>query len=480
MNRNLLSRLFVALYVLLLVGVGCTKIKSTEIGTSLIPVVDNISTFDTLLEVETENFILPDSSYPRLSLTSIGGIPTLIAGQINNDPQFGKTTGSLFFHFKPSGFPYSFETTNKDSLYLDSVVLCMNWSGYLIGDTNRLQKFNVHLLEYTPRFDSSYSLRDIIPYDQLLGTRIFAPSVLNDSLYLFRQTTANQLRIRLSDDWGRQLLKLDSSAGKPFNNDSLFRRFLPGLAVVPDPNSNTGNALMGFNLSDTSSYIRIYYRYTLGGKMDTTHKSFRYGGNAGFVNNIKRNHQGSEIFNAAKPGPDSLIYIKTTPGSYAKIRVKSLNGFKATKGNVLVHNAQLVMTQVPTTGQNDDLFIAPDFLYLDYIDSIKNIRQPFLFDAFPDGSLEPAIFGGVRKSIAGPVGTINNEYRFNITRYIQGVITRNDPNFQLYLSSPHLIFYSTPALFSGLNPIAKGRVKLGGGNNRSGKKMYLRIVYSKL
>lgn len=480
MNRNLHSRVFVVFVILVLFIVGCTKIKSTEIGTSLIPIVDNINTFDTLLEVETETFILSDSSYPRLSPTSTGGIPTLIAGQINNDPQFGNTSGSLFFHFKPSGYPFSFETTNKDSLYLDSVVLCMSWSGYVIGDTNRLQKFNVHLLEYTPRFDSSYSLKDIIPFDQLIGTRTFTPSVLNDSLYLFRQSTNNQLRIRLNDDWGRQLLKLDSSAGKPFNNDSLFRRFLPGLAVVPDPNTSTGNALMGFNLSDSNSYIRIYYRYALGGKLDTTHKSFRYGGNAGFVNNIKRNYIGSEISNAAQPGLDSIVYIQTTPGSYAKIRVKSLNGFKTSKGNVLVHHAQLVMTQIPTTGQNDDIFGAPDFLYLDYIDSIKNLRQPFLYDAFPEGSLEPAIFGGARRTIAGPVGTINNEYRFNITRYIQGLITRNDPNFQLYLSSPHLIFYSSPAIFSGLNPIAKGRVKLGGGNNRSGKKMYLRIVYSKL
>lgn len=462
----------------MLIGVGCTKIKSTDLGTDLIPAVDNIHTFDTLLEVETETFIVQDSNYPRLTQNSSGGIPTLVAGQINNDPQFGKTTGSMFFYFNANSYPFAYETTRKDSLYFDSIVLGLSWSGYIIGDTNHLQKFNVHMLETTPRYDSSYSLRDFIPYDRMIGTRTFAPSILNDSVPLFRYTTINQLRIRLDDNFGRLMLRLDSSAGNAFNNDSLFRQFLPGLAVVPDP--SFGNALMGFNLSDTSSYIRLYYRYTLNGKTDTTSKSFRYGGNAGFANNIKRNYQGTQLEAAARDGQDSIIFIQTTPGSYAKIRMPSLNGFKTKKGNVLLHNAQLVMTQVPSVGQNDDIFLGPDYLYLDYMDSIKAMRQPFLYDAFPSGSLDPATFGGVRKNIDGPTGTINSEYRFNITRYLQGIITRNDPNFQLYLTAPHLLFYSSPAIYSGLNPISKGRIRLGGGSHKSGKKMYLRLVYSKL
>lgn len=480
MNRNLFCRTFVALFALIIIGVGCTKIKSTDIGIGLIPAVDNINTFDTVLEVVTENFIADDSTYPRLFPNSNGGIPTLIAGKISNDPQFGSTTGSLSFYYKPDIYPYSFETAFKDSLYLDSVVLTLKWSGLTVGDTNRLQKFNVHVLEFTPKYDSAYRISDNILYDRQIGSKTFAPSILNDSLFLFRQKTNNQLRIRLDDAFGRELLKLDSSAGKPFSNDSLFRKFLPGLAVIPDANTTSANALMGFNLSDTSSCIRIYYRYTLGGKLDTTHKSFRYGMNAGFVNNIKRNYQGSEIQAAAQPGIDSVVYIQTTPGSYAKIRVPSFNGFKAKKGNVLVHAAQLVMTQVPSIGQNDDLFPAPDLLYLDYDDTVKNTRQPFIFDAFPGGSLDPSTFGGVRRDIAGPAGTVNSQYTFNLTRYIQGVITRNDSFFPMYLSSPYIISYATPAIYTGLNQLIKGRVKLGGGNNRSGKKMYLRIVYSKL
>lgn len=480
MNRNLFCRTFVFVYIFIIVGVGCTKIKSTDIGTDLIPAIDNIKTFDTLLEVQTENFITPDSLYPRLFPNSNGSIPTLFAGKISNDPQFGTTTGSLFFYYKPPIYPYSFETAFKDSLFLDSVVLTLKWSGFISGDTNRLQKFNVHVLETTPRFDSAYKITDNILFNRLIGSKTFAPSILNDSLYLFRQTTINQLRIRLDDAWGRELLRLDSSVGKPFNSDSVFRQFMPGIAIIPDANTNSANALMGFNISDTASAIRIYYRYRLGGKLDTTHKAFRYGMNAGFINNIKRNYQGSEINAAVQPGIDSMVYIQTTPGSFAKISIPSFRGFKSAKGNVLVHAAQLIMTQIPTTGQNDDLFSAPDILYLDYQDTIKNVRLPFLSDAFSTGSFDPATFGGIRTPIPGPVGTINNQFIFNLTRYVQGLVTRNEPLFPMYVSAPNFINYTSPPIFTGLNQIAKGRVKLGGGNNRSGKKMYLRIVYSKL
>ena len=478
MNRNLICRSLSFSLVLSVLAIGCTKIRSTEIGTELIPAVDNINTFDTTLEVITDNFIFPDSTAPRLTQTSSGGVPLLLAGQINDDPQFGKTTGSLFFHFRPATFPYSYQVT--DSLYLDSVVLSLSWSGFVAGDTNRFQKFNVHLLQTTPRLDSAYSINDAIPYNQLVGSRTFSPSELNDSVPVFRRKVANQLRIRLDNQLGQQLLLLDSAAGKPFNNDSLFKRFLPGLAVVPDPTNSSANALMGFNLSDSNSHIRVYYRYDSLGKRDTTYASFGYTLGTGFANQIRRQYNGSEVLSATAPGSDSLVYIQATPGTYATVKIPSLNGFKTAKGNVVVHIAQLVMTQVPTTGQNDDVFTGPEFLYLDYFDSVKKINQPFLFDAFPDGSYQPPFFGGNRRKITGPSGTINAEYKFNLTRHVQNIITRNESNSTLHLSAPYLIRYDNPFIFTGLNNLARGRVKLGGGNNRSPQKMYLRIVYSKI
>ena len=127
---------------------SCTKISGTEIGAELLPVVDNINTFDTTLEVTTENFIFTDSALPRLAKTVTGGTPEMLLGYISNDPQFGKSTASLYFQMEPLFYPFPYDV--KDSLYLDSVVLVMRWTGTTFGDTNQVQKVNVYRLDSFP------------------------------------------------------------------------------------------------------------------------------------------------------------------------------------------------------------------------------------------------------------------------------------------------------------------------------------------
>jgi hypothetical protein len=477
-NRNKFWIGFSLFFVFVLAAYGCTKIKTTDIGSELIPAVDNISTFDTTLEVITENFIFPDSSLPRLVGNIDGTTPPMMAGYISNDPQFGTTNSSLFFYISPPNFPYPYEA--KDSLYLDSVVLALKWTGTTVGDTNLSQKFNVYKLDAPLNGDSSYRISDQFSYTRLLGTRSFAPRVLNDSIFPKGQALTNQLRIRLDDDFGREILALDTSAGEPLHRDSLFKKFLPGLAVVPDvAGASNANAIMAFNISDTNTYLRIYYRYDTASRKDTVTKTWRWPINSGFANNITRNYTGSEIAQTIGGAPDSVVYMQTTPGSYTTIRMPALSAFKALKGNVVIHRAELSMTQIPAAGQNDDIFPGPAYAYIDYLDTITNRQMPFILDGFPQGVYSPGLIGGIRRVVDGQGGAVVTEYRFNIPRYVQGIITRNDANFPLYLYSPYFIRYTNPAIFAFLNPMAVGRVKMGGGS-KTGQKMVLRIIYSKI
>lgn len=467
-----------AIAILFLFIFGCSKIKSTEIGDELIPAVDNITTFDTTLEVITENFGFTDSAAARLLPTVNGGAPELIAGHISNDPQFGKSTGSLFLYYTPTFFPFPYEV--KDSLYIDSVVLCLRWTGNTYGDTNQVQKFDVYQLDEKLRADTVYTTNDAIPYSRFLGSRSFAPAELNDSLTVLEQKLTNQLRIRLNDEFGEELLKLDTAAGQPLHRDTLLRNYIRGFAVVPDEaGASMANALMGFAISDTNSYLRIYYRYDSLGKQDTTFKTWGYAITSGFANHIKRDYQGTEIASTLGSGEDSIAYIQTTPGTYTRITIPDLNTFRALKGNVLIHKAELAMQQVPSTGQGDDIFVTPDLLYMDFRDSSTNAQRPFLFDGFLQGAYQPAVIGGRRKIVSGPTGTAISEYCFNIPRHVQGIITRNDPNSPFFLYSPYAIRYTSPLILTPLNPLAKGRVKLGGGSKTT-QKMVLRIIYSKI
>jgi hypothetical protein len=459
----------------------CTKIKGTDIGAELLPIVDNIVTFDTTFDVITTTYVTPDSLMPRIGRDANGNAGQYILGHISNDPQFGKTTASIFFELLPPAFPYFFQNT-ADSLYLDSAVLCLRWTN-TFGDTNAIQSINVHRISELIRVDTVYNTSKSVRYGELIGSKTFAPKILDDSIYTFRQTRVNQLRIQLNNSFARSLLAFDTSARSPYYNDTIFRDFFKGFALIPQTNGSSANALMSFAMSDTSTHLRIYYKYDKNGIRDTTYRDFRFNSlypGAG-VNNVKRVYNGSEasLHIGDKPRGDSLVYLQAAPGTYSLVQIPGLNEFKQKKGNVMVHLAKLSMEEVETPGRRPNLFGTPEFLYLEYLDTVKNAYSPLLSDAFLDGQFEPLYFGGLRKYVSDFNNNIYTTYNMNVTRYLQGIITRNNPNFKLKLFAPYALRYEDLLISFALNNLARGNVVLGGGSH-STKKMKFRVIYSKL
>src|SRR5688500_12618226 len=176
--------------------ISCKKInESTTLGSDLIPVVDNINTFDTILTVQAFNDTfseLTDTTYYSSSYTNY-------LGHIESDPFFGKTDAKLFLELLPPNAKYTF-INRPDSLTIDSVVLILDYVE-TYGDTNVLQTVNVYEIPQTSEFgDTSFTIRkNDFGKAGLLGSRTFEPKVLNDSVKAYQDTTANQLRIRLDD-----------------------------------------------------------------------------------------------------------------------------------------------------------------------------------------------------------------------------------------------------------------------------------------
>ena len=460
---------------------NCTKIKGTDIGAGLLPAIDNVITFDTTFEVLASTYTTPDSLLPRLGRDINGNAGQFILGHISNDPQFGKTTASIFMELKPANYPFYFETV-ADSLFLDSAVLCLRWTN-TFGDTNALQTINVHRISEKLKSDSAYLTNKSVQYGELIGTKTFAPSVLNDSLFLFRQSLNNQLRIKLNNSFARALLSFDTTGLSPYKSDSLYRDFIKGFALVPLTSGINANALMSFAMSDTATQLRLYYRYSKDGKADTTFKNFIFNNGipGASANQIVRNYTGSEapVHFGTKPRGDSLIYLQAAPGTYAMLKIPGLDEFKQKKGNVMVHLAQLSMQEVSTPGRRPNIFQTPEFLYTEMLDSINKKYYPFLSDGFVNGKFESVLFGGQRKYITDNSGQYLSSYNMNLTRYLQGIITKNNPNFQLRLTAPYSLRYEDLYITFALNNLCRGNVVLGGGNH-STKKMKFRVVYSKL
>ena len=92
------------LFVIVLLSVfswSCTKVDTTTLGADLIPAVDNVSTFDTIININATQGFFNDE-------TKLGRTENHLVGNITNDPVFGKTNAEIFVELKPGFFPYYF------------------------------------------------------------------------------------------------------------------------------------------------------------------------------------------------------------------------------------------------------------------------------------------------------------------------------------------------------------------------------------
>ena len=125
MKRNILASVTFLITVILIYS-SCSRIDTTDLGNNLIPAVDNVETFDTTLDVITDNFFTGDDT-SRMLYTEMYTV-----GIINNDAEFGRTEGRLYSSFVPSA-SHTYPFVKKDSVVIDSVVLSLSFNG-LYGD----------------------------------------------------------------------------------------------------------------------------------------------------------------------------------------------------------------------------------------------------------------------------------------------------------------------------------------------------------
>jgi hypothetical protein len=462
---------------------SCTRInEATELGGDLIPPVDNVNTFEANLETQTNNALFHDTS--RLLLSDAVALGAM------NDPEFGKTEADLYFSLSSSAYgTYPFiinkaNANNPDSLKIDSVVLTLAYAGYY-GDSNSFNTVRVFEIAQNANFSDTtlYQFNhspDFITSGSELGSATFQIKNLDDSIPFIRRRdtskTVNLLHINLDPQLGRRFAGYDTTAGLPtsgFRSDSIFKTLFRGLAIKSSPATGQGG-LAYFNLSNANSKVTVYFRATKNGITDTSSTNFFHITN-GQANLIKRTPAGPYLTHVTNgSGPDQELYIQSTPGSYGSIKIPALDTFS----NKVVHRAELIASVVTST--LSPVFAPPNRLILDRLNRGRDTA--FLLDrdlvASIDGSLGFAAFGGGLQP--------DNTYRFNITRYVQGVITRKEPNDSLRIYAPLRTILYAPSLGTKISVpnasrVADGRVVIGGGNYPDPNiRLRLRIIYSNL
>jgi hypothetical protein len=144
----------------------------------------------------------------------------------------------------------------------------------------------------------------------------------------------------------------------------------------------------------------------------------------------------------------------------------------------VILRAEIVATKIPSLA--DDIYSVPVQLMLDRKnksgDTVFMLQNDLV--ANPDGTVAFGPFGGRLQS--------DNTIRFNISRYVQSIVTKHEPNDTLRIYAPlrttvYNSILNTSMFLRVTDAVGKGRVVLGGGSySDSTAGLRLRIIYSNL
>lgn len=477
LRRNTTFIWLSAVVLLLLTLSSCTKINNpTELGGDVLPAIDNIRTFQTFLETSTDNALFTDSNKVFYS-------DDLALGHIDDDREFGKTHADAYFNILPiSAMFYPFY--RKDSIVgIDSVILSLSYKGYY-GDSNSLQTLRVFEISQQSGFSDTtlykYNQPDFATRGPELGSKTYRMKQLSDSVTFIRKRDTSKIagviRIPLTAQLGTRFASYDTSTttNGAYRSDSMFLSLFRGLAIKSD---NSGNALTYFSPSDIKTKLIVYYRVQKNGTIDTTLTEF-YHSKGGQANLVRRTPGAAFAqYLANNQANDDKIYLQSSPGSYATIRIPGLD----TLQNAVIHRAELVVTPLET--EQRSFFFFPKALFLDRINASGDTARIFDFDMSPRDnfssfSYDYARFGGLLLR--------DSTYKFDITRYVQRIVTNDSSNFTLRIQAPLRTFaYSSQfrrvSQIAISDQVAYGRIVIAGGNFiNPAKRLRLRVVYSKL
>ena len=372
------------------------------------------------------------------------------------DPVFGASTASIYTQL---GL-----TTNAPvfgaSPLIDSVVLALVYDPACYGKTIRLeQKVNVYYvsedISNTIYHYSNNSL-SVLPFD-LANNHQFIPKPA-DSIHIGDMALKPQLRIPLDKSLGQSILE---NPGNLVNNLA-FQSLLKGLYITTENTTGLGvgeGNILHFRLADAQSKLTLFYHSNA---VDSTHfnqKKYDLS-----LNSVARFSHFSHDYSAVDanlaaqlstnpPQQNDVVFIQAMAGVKTKIELPYIMNW-VKSGPIAVNKAELVIKVDLSSAYQLDTFAAPAQLVLF---GINDDGTEYVLPDYSEGSI---YFGGIYNSTT-------HEYRFNIARYIQQVLTgkRNNNGLHLLASS------------GSLNA---NRVVIGGGGAGSLYRMKLNIAYTKL
>lgn len=341
------------------------------------------------------------------------------------DPQFGLVKAGLVAQIRLSTNNIG-AGQDTSGLVADSLVLALAFDGanYAYGNLNP-QVFQVFELFESLSLDSTYRTDDV---PQVVATDLVADPGRSvtpkpfEQPYIGGDSLAPQLRIKLHPTLAERFLnKFGTSA---FADNTAFLDFFKGVYVTVDNGSQLPfqQGILYFNLLSSATKATLYYKDTL--NEPGTQRTLDFLINTSSVRYTVVEHDRTQatdptlqlaLGDTTLPAP--VVHVQALGGTRTAIRFPNLMGHAGV--NRILAKAELV---VPIDGPYYPYYPPPSLLFLFLKDSLG--ADVFL----PDQLTGIGIIGGNYQAT-------EQEYRFNITRYVQGVLNGTYPNNGIELLS---------------------------------------------
>ena len=354
------------------------------------------------------------------------------------DPVFGKASASIYTQFVlPSN------NVNFGSGFTpDSLIMTLAFSDYY-GDLSSQQTLQVFQLSESINVDSPYySTRDFA-YD---------PTDLTPNVMISPQSGDADIVVKLND-------VIFTFSDSVFADNNAFLSFFKGLYITTDT-TTPGSAILYFDLESPLAKLTLYYRNVPKDTCCTTSSFFDFeiNDNSARINRFNHDYAGTPIVSSDSILGDALAYAQAMSGVKSKILFPYLKNWTASQ-KIAVNKAELVVKieNDPTLAGDINVYKPPEKLFLLGIDSAG---ETFGITDIAEGE---SYFGGA-------LDATKNEYRFNIARHIQEILSGLRTDYGLYLIVPNSFESSGSA-------VSANRVVLKGGGS-STTKMKLNLTYT--
>ncbi len=375
MNKVRLLSLFIGLAF----GFSCTE--PNNIGLEIQPpsdvIIINSTDFNSFMSItESEDSVKSDEPL------------SLLLGEIT-DPIFSYNQGSFLTQILLSENNISLGSNPQ----VDSVILSFTYSGYY-GDLVNFTNLEVIQLPEDIYQDSVY-------YSNSFS---LTPGSANwvDSYTLSNDSTNPFFRIRLTNDFGQQILNLGEASLQ--DNETFLQEF-KGIGV----SASALNTILYLNANGSDSYLKLYY-HNDDSENDTLSIDFEFGGDAACLNLFNTKEDINIISDSTR------TYIQSMAGYKSKISIMDKDSLQALLTGKAI-NKVLIHFNVENGSQ--DQYAAHEKLFLVRLD--QEGTTLFLRDFIAEGE---AHFGGF---------LADDKYEFNITRYFHEFINDDSYTNDLYL-----------------------------------------------